>query len=116
MPESGTGRIYQRGGVWWIDYSYRGKRTRESTESVRRGDAVTLLQKRMGEIGRGQLVGRKAEKVTFDDLAQGIRDDYKVNGRRSVKSLEGSLKRLEKFFGMDRALDITTDRVKRYCA
>lgn len=32
----GTGRIYKRGTIWWVDYSYWGKCYRESSESDRR--------------------------------------------------------------------------------
>lgn len=34
---NGTGRVYKRANSkkWWIDYSFRGKRYRESSESER---------------------------------------------------------------------------------
>lgn len=118
MAKTGTGRVYQQGGKgpWWLDYSFRGKRHRESSGSTKKGVAVALLRKRLEEMGRGQLVGPTAEKVTFEDLARGIRDDYKINGRRSTHALEASLKHLGEHFGMSRALDITTDRIRRYTA
>ena len=43
-----------------------------------------------------------------------IREDYKVNGRRSTKRLNTALAHLTEFFGSSRALDITTDRVRSY--
>jgi integrase len=111
---SGSGRIYQRGKTWWIDYHFRGKRFRESSGSTRRKDATKLLRKRMGEMGRGKLIGPDEEKMTFDDLAQIVEDDYRVNSRKSLKRLQTSLKHLRGFFGFHRALDITTDRVRAY--
>ncbi len=64
----GTGRIYKRGVVYWIDYGFRGDRHRESTGSTRKGDATALLRKRMEEMGRGRLVGPSEERLMFEDL------------------------------------------------
>lgn len=116
MPRTGTGRVFQRGETWWIDYSWRGKRFRESTGSAKKQAATNLLKKRLGEMGTGQLVGPSEERLTFDDLSRMIETDYTVNARRSGARLTASLKRLREFFGMDRALDITTDRVNAYVA
>jgi integrase len=110
----GTGRIYRRGDVWWLDYGFRGERYRESSGSHRKGDARALLKKRMEEMGRGQLVGPRAERVTFEDLIQMIEDDYLVNGRKSLPQLNCILGHLRDYFGRRRAIDITTDRVTAY--
>lgn len=113
----GTGRIYRRGGAWWIDYSFRGRRCRESSGSTRKSDAVKLLRRRMEEMGRGRLVGPDAERVTLDDLARLLLDDYEANGRRSTKRAALAVRTLTGYFGgHTRALDITTDRVNRYIA
>lgn len=114
MPRTGTGRIYQRGAVFWLDYSIRGRRVRESSESSKRADATRLLKKRLGEIGAGKFVGPDAEHVTFEDLAQMIRDDYAAQQRRATKQLESTLKRLGRTFAGFRAVDITTDRLTAY--
>ena len=42
--------------------------------------------------------------------------DYQINGRRSARSARLSISHLRKFFGFDRAVDITTDRIKAYAA
>ena len=68
----------------------------------------------MAEIGKGRLIGPDAEKVTFEELMDIIETDYRVNGKKSIKRLKGAIKHLEKRFGQNRALDITTDRMKRY--
>ena len=111
---TGTGRIYRRGSVWWVDYSFRGKRYRESTGSSRKGDARALIRRRMEEMGRGRLVGPQEERVSFEDLARWIEDDYRVEGRKSIAQLRGTLARLRAYFGDTRALDITTDRINAY--
>jgi integrase len=138
MPRTGTGRVYQRsifvdangkpckktdpGAVkktlptWWIQYGHRGKIHRESSESAQKGAATRLLKKRLAEMGSGKFVGQDAERVTWEDLKQMIRDDYKVEGRRSLKRLDTALSHLDATFRGSRALDITTDRIKRYIA
>ena len=66
-----------------------------------------------GALG-GILTAPDTKRVTFTDLAQMIRDDYKVRGRRSLDRLEISLAHLEAYFGACRALAITSDRVTAY--
>jgi integrase len=110
----GLGRIYLRGRVWWIQYSFRGTAIRESSESEREPDAARLLKKRLGEIGRGRLAGPRVERTTFADLERMITDDYAINGRKSAERLESSLKHLRDHFGLCRAVDITGDRLNGY--
>ncbi len=111
----GLGGIYLRGGVWWVRYSYRGAKRRESSHSDNRADAVRLLKRRLGEIGQGRLPGPDPERVTFADLAKMLRDDYGLNGRRSLSRAERSLAHLGDFFGVNaRAIDLTADRLSAY--
>ncbi len=100
--------------TWWIQYSVRGKRHRESSGSSNRADAVKLLKRRIGEAGQGRLVGPQAEKTTFAQLAQMLIDDYRVNGRRSLKRIKAAIGHLREFFGDELALDITGDRIASY--
>lgn len=111
----GLGRIYRRGEVWWIQYGYRGQDRRESTHSSLRSDAVKLLRRRLEEMGAGRLIGPDAERVTFADLAEGLLNDYRVNGRRSLRRAQNSVDHLRAFFGDDaRGLDLTTSRADAY--
>jgi integrase len=99
---------------WWIAYSFRGEKYREPANSTKHIDAVNLLRRRMEEMGRGRLVGPAAERVSFDDLKQMLEWDYRANGRKSLARAEVALKPLERFFGLYRALDITTDKIMQY--
>ena len=67
---SGLGRMYKRNEVWWIDYSFRGKRRRESSGSTLKGDATKLLRKRTAEMGKGRIIGPDQERLTFEDLSE----------------------------------------------
>ena len=110
----GMGRIFKRGSIYWIAFSHRGKEHRESSRSDNESAARKLLEQRIGEASQGKLVAAKQERVTFDDLAQALLADYQINGRRSGRSARLSISHLRKFFGSDRAIDITTHRIKAY--
>ena len=112
----GMGRVFRRGPVYWIAYYHRGKEYRESSESDNESAAKKLLKKRIGEVAQGRLQGANQDRLTFDDLAQSLLADYQINGRRSLRSVRLSISHLQKFFGFDRAIDITTDRIKVYAA
>ena len=117
------GRVYPRKGssYWWIAYYRGGKEERESSGSAKRGDAVKLLRRRLGEIAQGVFVPN-VERVTFADLKAMLIDDYTVNGRRSLKRAKISVQRLERTplgeseitLGTLRAVDVTSDRVTAY--
>ena len=110
------GRIFKRGPIYWIAYYHRGKEFRESSYSDSEKEARRLLKKRIGEAGTGRFTGVREERVTFEDLANSLLTDYQVNRRRSLRSARLSISHLRGFFGLERANDITTDRVKAYAA
>lgn len=110
----GLGRVFKRGSAWWIAYYHRGREHRESSESESEAQARKLLKKRLGEIGRGRLIGPVEEKVTFEEMAQDFIRDYETNGKRSLRSAKLSVSHLQAVFGLDRALDIATDRIRVY--
>lgn len=112
----GMGRVYQRGSIWWVQYCYRGKTYRESASSTHRTHAVKLLRRRLDEIGRGRLLGPDVERTTFENLAQMILTDYRMNKQKSLRSVTLSLRHLGATFTRTPAIDITTDRVRVYIA
>jgi hypothetical protein len=42
---------------------------------------VKILKRRLGEIGKGQLLGPDLRKTTFEDLVKMLEDDYRMNER-----------------------------------
>jgi hypothetical protein len=113
--KKGLGRIYQRGGIWWIRYGHRGHGLRESSGSHSKEDARALLLKRLQEIGRPGFVNPAAEKrVLVTDLLDGLVLDYQNNRRRSLATLTWRLAPLHEFFAFERAVDVTEHRVERY--
>ena len=111
----GMGRTFQRGRTWWIALYVHGTEHRESAKSMRESDAVRLLKRRIRELGSGRFVGPQEERVTFSDLAAGYLDDYKLQGHRSLESVaKPRAAHLQRFFELDRAIDITRRRVREY--
>jgi integrase len=109
--QRGMGSIYQRAGVYWIKYYAGGKPFRESTgERGKEGAkaAKDLLKKRLGEMGVGAFIGPQAERVTFEELTELVRADYKSNGRKSLWRAEMAVTRLGDHFAGMKALSIPT--------
>lgn len=112
--ERGQGRIYLRGKTWWVAYSHRGRKYRESSGSTVRADALRLLRRRLGELGIGRFVGPSAERVTVADLLDLVTADYELNSRRSGRRLAHARRHLLDVFSLDLALDVTPGRLDQY--
>jgi integrase len=102
------------GKTWWIKYHRNGRAYFESTGSPKRTVARELLNKREGEIADGKAPGIHYDRVTFNELAEDLIMDYKVNRRKSLWRVEISRDHLAAFFGQLRAPEVTTARVKQY--
>ena len=114
----GQGRIYRQQGsrVWWLDYSVRGKRHRESSGTTSHKEAGDILRERIGDRKAGRLIGQP-EKVTFAMLRELAERQYELDGRRSLPRLKDALTKLEAFFGAEaRALDLTPTANDAYAA
>ena len=58
----------------------------------------------------------KIERIRFDELAEDLITDYKVNLRKSLVRTRRSINHLNKPFEGIRVVDITTDQVNVYPA
>jgi len=110
------GSIYRRGGVLWIKYYRNGIPMRESAETDKESVAKNLLKQREGDIVRGVPITPRTNRVTFDELAADVANDYKTNGKRSLRDIEGHLEHLKPHFTGWRAANISTVDVRAYVA
>lgn len=108
------GSVYQRGRIWWIQYYDRGRKLRETSGSSRKTDAVRFLKQREGAIQRGDRVPIRWRQVTFEELGEGLVQDYKLNQHKSLARARQSIGRLEKFLGGLKASKIDDRRVRDY--
>jgi hypothetical protein len=91
MPKykHGSGSVYRRGKTWWIAYyTPGGEQVCESAKTPDKAEARRVLQARIGQIAEGRFIGPAADRVTFEELAEGLFNDYKANGKRSLNMAE----------------------------
>ena len=108
------GSIYKRGQVYWIQYYRNGKPYRETTKSQKEADAKRLLKKREGEISDGKLPGIYFDRIRFDELAEGLIRDYRLNGRKSIDRVKQAIVHLKETLQDERVTDITTPQIEKY--
>jgi len=114
MKNRGTGEIFRRGNIWWISYHVAGKRFRESSKSDLRKKAVKLLRLRTGWVAQGHQPMPDTSRTTFEDLKDGLLDDYRMNRRKSLDRAEISMANLGERFGHWKAENITSDAITKY--
>ena len=110
---NGTGSIYQRGNIWWVQVYIDGKAVVQSSKSSKKSDAVKLRNQLLGKKERGELSGGAAEKVLIGELLDDVlRSDIKD----STRYIWGKVieKNIRPFFGSLRARRLSTDRMEDY--
>lgn len=110
--------MYQQGRIWWFAYrGPNGKRISESSRSTKKGVAIRLLQRRIGNREIGAPVIPRVEQYTFDEAAQAKVDDSTNRGRSSVDELERRIKlHLLPYFGGRRLIGIQADDIRKFVA
>ena len=88
------------------------------TEKNGRHEAERFLKHRLGEIAAEQhggraFVGPKQERVTINELLDGLENDYKLRDKWSAK-VASNVKPLREHFGTWRAVDVTSNAIGTY--
>jgi hypothetical protein len=100
-----------------VKYHVGGRPQCVSSNSKKKDDAKRLLKAREGDVVRGVPITASVGRVTFEDAADDLRNDYRTNRRRSLRTVELRLaKHLTPFFGHRRLLTITTADVRAFTA
>lgn len=90
----GQGRVFKRGGVWWVSYCTDGVERRESSKSRAYADAVELLKERNGQEVAGTLPTLEGQRLTVANVLDLLAQEYRRLGRRSMVSLRAHQKAL----------------------
>src|SRR5712691_3955500 len=117
MPKyrRGSGSIYKKRSVFYVAYYANGKQVCESTGTKDKPEARRILQARLGQLAEGRYVGPPAERITVDDLIQDFLTDYEVNGKKSLRMVQGKVKNhVLPYFSGHRAHSVTTADVQAY--
>ena len=110
------GSIYKQKGSknYWIKYYHNGKAVRESAHSDKKIVAKRLLARREADIAQGKAPNIQLDKVSFDQLAQDLINDYRINKRKSIDRATRSVNHLRRYFGNFKAPQITTPKINQY--
>jgi integrase len=109
-----TGRIYKRGEIYFIAYSFGGREYRESTRSRDPADARRLLDARLAELVPLSWSHPAFEMLRFDDLARGYVEDYELRQLRTLKTARARVEHLRPFFGQMDAAAIRAGHIRAY--
>jgi integrase len=124
----GDGRVYKRGGVYWIAYYARKQPTDTRLKEIcepggfdGRGthdekEARRKLKARIREIRGDRYIGPEAEKLEVNELLKAYEETLKLKGAKSLKATELQLRPVRAFFGMTRAMAIGPDLVRAFIA
>jgi integrase len=109
------GRLFKFPGSnnWWIQFSYRGTKYRESSRSPKRSVARDLLKTRLAEMQGGQFGGTRVARVSVATLLDNLEADYRLHGRSSLRNLKSHRDALLSHLEGVRAVDVTTARLNR---
>ena len=78
-----------KGGVWYANYTFQGRKIRESSKPVGTRDAAArLLRKRLREIADG-VFAQGAARVSLGHLRDLVVSDYARNGRKTAGRVWG---------------------------
>jgi integrase len=111
------GMVYRQSGRnnWMIKYYRDGRSIAESARTVYKTAAKKLLRQREAAVDKGLPIDGKIGKLRFEDAADDLRIEYRVNRRRSIDELERRIDlHLMPFFQGRRMATITAAEVRRY--
>jgi integrase len=119
MRERGTGRVFPRGNMWWIQYYHHGRQIRVSAGKTE-GEAKKLLKRKLAQVETG--THTDSRNIRYEDLRQAFYQDYAMNERKSLRhDKDGDPRidkvvRLDSFFEGYRAAEIDADVIRRFIA
>jgi integrase len=103
--------------IWWIKYQVAGRPQCVSSESTKKSVAEQLLKEREGDAVKGLPVTADVGKIKFDEAAADLLNDYRVNKRRSLRTMTLRVeKHLTPFFRGRRLTAIGAPLVRLYIA
>ncbi len=115
-----TGELRQA-KVWWYEFTFAGKRIRESAHTTRRTLAVNAENKKRLELERA-ITGLPVEEVAnrVRSVADCIRpyiEGYGLNHRPAALAyVKSTLKNVERLLGAALLPELTEDRIREYIA
>ena len=97
------GEIRER-PTFWLKYYQNGRAIRESTGTTKETVARRMLRLREGDVERGIPVNPRMDRITFDEAARDVVNDYTANAKKSLRVLYHRIAHLRPFFGGGRRM------------
>ena len=111
------GSVYSRKATkfLWIKYLQHGRVIRESTQTDNIVKARRMLRDREGDVEKGVPISPDVGRITFDDAAVDLLNDYSINRKKTYDDTRRRIrKHLSPFFGNRRMITITTSELRAY--
>ena len=111
--------VYRRGGTWWVEFTFAGKRVRESAKTTRKTIAKEYERRRRLELEKA-LAGIPSEDRTkrLRTVKEATREylkSYRVGHRpKSVTWATERLAHVDRILGEVLLPDLTEDRIRGY--
>lgn len=115
----GDGRIFKRGGTWWIAFYVDGREQRESARTNSEERAQKYLRNKLKEVHAHELdpakpfITQRERKRTVSDLMNGLRADFEIRGKWNPQ-VNTNLEHVRSAFGDIRATVLTAEEVDEY--
>src|SRR5437867_2459605 len=110
------GRVWKRGEMYHIAFSYRGKEFRKSANTKSKRQAEQLLAYYLGQCARGEFKGfvRSGQTYTVVEMMHDYVDNYEQRGMRDVKNTRYRIGHLQKFFPTTAVADVDERQIDLY--
>src|SRR5689334_7153122 len=99
------GTIYKRASTYWIKYYQNGQPFYESAGTTDKAEARKLLKQREGQVAEGRFSGLRVERIRFEELAEDLLNDYRINAKKTLDRTTRSIKHLQGVFGGMRVIE-----------
>lgn len=94
----GSGRLFKRGSVWWVQYYANGQQVRESSHSDKKAVAQKLLMRRLVASDAGE-VPVKQKPITYQEMRERLVTTWLLDRPDLTRvDADRALKRLDEFF------------------
>jgi integrase len=101
--------------TWWIKYSVDGRPQSISAETENKTEAKNLLKQREGKVADGVPITAKVGKLRFEEATEDLLNDYRTNGKRSLRTIKRRVElHLQPFFGGRKLASITTPSIRKF--
>lgn len=115
----GDGRVFKRGGIWWVAFYVDGREQRESARTDSEGTAQKYLRKKLKEVHAHELdpakpfVTQRERKRTVSDLMDALKADFEIRGKWNPQ-VRTNVEHVRTTFGNMRATALTAEEVDGY--